>query len=76
MGVPDLLVAPEDSCVVCHGPLDECHQASCQMCGGKFHQAWSVDVQVPQCGRITSHEEALALVFLCKNCYQLLRDRS
>jgi hypothetical protein len=39
------------------------------MCGGKFHQPWSQDSEVPQCGRIGSHEEALALVFLCEDCY-------
>ena len=64
----------DELCMVCSEPLDEYHQASCQMCGGKFHQPWSVDVQVPHCGRIASHEEALALVFLCQNCYQALQD--
>ena len=33
------------------------------MCGGKFHQPWSQDAGSPQCGRIGSHEEALAIVF-------------
>ncbi len=68
------MTEPEELCVVCDGPLDEVHQASCQMCGRKFHQPWSVDAQVPQCGRIASHEEALALVFVCKHCYQVLED--
>ena len=63
-------------CSICVGPLDARHRASCQMCGGKFHQAWSVDADVPQCGHIVSHEEAQALVFLCENCYQTLRDRA
>lgn len=66
----------EELCVACNGPLDEYHQASCQMCGGKFHQPWSVDAQVPQCGHIASHEEALALVFLCENCYQAVQENS
>ena len=56
--------------------MDEYHQTSCQMCGGKFHQPWSVDVDIPQCGRIASHDEALALVFLCHNCYQALQEGS
>ena len=64
------MAVPEGLCVVCDGPLDEYQQASCQMCGRKFHQPWSVDAQVPQCGRIATHQEALALVFLCPNCYQ------
>ena len=66
----------EEICVACDGLLDEYHQASCQMCGGKFHQPWSVDAQVPQCGHIASHEEALALVFLCENCYQAVQENS
>ena len=65
----------EELCVVCDGLLDEYHQAYCQMCGGKFHQPWSIEVQVPHCGRIASHEEALALVFLCRNCYRASQNR-
>ena len=68
------MTEPDELCVVCEGPLDEYHQATCQMCGGKFHQPWSSDVEIPQCGRIASHEEALALVFLCKNCYETLQE--
>lgn len=64
----------EEHCSVCDGALDEYHQASCQMCGGKFHQPWSVDAQMPHCGSIASHHEALALVFLCSTCSQELQD--
>ena len=39
------------------------------MCGGRFHQPWSKDSDIPECGRIGSHEEALAIVFLCDDCY-------
>ena len=70
------MAEPQELCGVCDGPLDEYHRASCQMCGDKFHQPWSVESQVPQCGRIASHEEALALVFLCQSCYKTLQDRS
>lgn len=58
-----------EACVICDGDLDEVHQASCQLCGGKFHQPWAENTGVPQCGRIGSHEEALAIVFLCDDCY-------
>lgn len=68
------MTEPAELCVVCDGALDEYHQASCQMCGRKFHQPWSADVELPQCGRIASHEEALALVFLCTNCYGALQE--
>ena len=59
----------EETCVICGDALDEVHQATCQLCGGKFHQPWNEESQVPQCGRIGSHEEALALVFLCDDCF-------
>ena len=58
-----------ETCVICDDPLDEIHQATCQLCGGKFHQPWSEDAELPQCGRIGSHEEALAIVFLCDDCF-------
>lgn len=57
-----------ESCVICNGPLDGINQTACQMCGGKFHRPWSPDSELPQCGRIGSHEEALAIVFLCNDC--------
>jgi len=59
-----------ESCVICDGPLDGIHQTSCQMCGGKFHRPWTGGSDIPQCGRIGSHEDALAIVFLCNDCYQ------
>jgi hypothetical protein len=59
----------QETCVICGELLDGVHQTSCQMCGGKFHQPWSLDSNVPQCGHIASHQEALALVFLCNDCY-------
>jgi hypothetical protein len=71
-GVPDNLETPEnelESCVICGDALDGIQETSCQMCGGKFHQPWSQDSDVPQCGRIGSHEDALAIVFLCDDCY-------
>ena len=61
-------------CVVCQGVLDDYHQAGCQMCGGRFHQPWKSDPDMPQCGQMASHEEALALVFLCTNCYRTLQE--
>ena len=63
-----------ESCVICGDDLDGVHQTSCQMCGGKFHQPWSIEADVPQCGSIASHEEALALVFLCNNCFQAIQE--
>jgi uncharacterized protein with PIN domain len=59
-----------DRCVICDGPLDGIHQTSCQMCGGKFHRPWTEANETPHCGRIASHEDALAIVFLCNDCYE------
>ena len=59
----------QELCVICDEALDGFHETYCQMCGGKFHQPWSQDAPVPQCGRIGSHEDALAIVFLCDDCY-------
>ena len=67
-GIPEDLETPENEsefCVICDGALDGVQETSCQMCGGKFHQPWSKDSGVPQCGRIGSHEDAMAIVFLC-----------
>ena len=64
----------EDLCVVCDQPLDDYNLASCQMCGGKFHQPWSATAEVPQCGRVASHQEALAIVFLCQECFDGLQE--
>lgn len=66
---------PTGICIICQQPLDNIHQAMCQMCGGRFHQPWSIDTYVPQCGRIASHQDALALVFLCRNCYRTVQTR-
>lgn len=66
---PELESIEQESCVICGEGLDGVHQASCQMCGGKFHQPWSQDSDIPRCGRIGSHEEALAIVFLCDHCF-------
>ena len=60
----------QDTCVVCAEELDGYNHASCQMCRGKFHQAWNVQVHVPKCGHIVTHDEALAVVFLCRDCYE------
>ena len=58
-----------ERCVICGEALDGFHETYCQMCGGKFHQPWSQEAGLPQCGRIGSHEDALAIVFLCDDCY-------
>lgn len=60
----------QESCVICDGPLDGIHQTSCQMCGGGFHRPWTEGSDIPLCGRIASHEDALAIVFLCNDCYE------
>ena len=63
----------DESCVVCDGELGEFRQASCQFCGGRFHQPWDESKENP-CGRIISHTDALALVYICNNCYSESED--
>jgi len=65
---PFLLTGPE-FCVVCHDALDGPHRATCQMCGGPFHKPWAPESDAPRCGRAASHDETLAVVFLCQDCY-------
>ena len=60
----------QESCVICEGLLDGINQTACQICGGKFHQPWSQNPALPQCGRIGSHQDALAIVFVCNDCYE------
>lgn len=57
-------------CVVCNEELDGANRSTCQMCGGPFHQPWLPDSDVPRCGRGASHDETLAVVFLCADCYE------
>ena len=57
-------------CVVCNEELDGPNRSTCQMCGGPFHQPWLPDSDVPRCGRGASHDETLAVVFLCADCYE------
>ena len=59
----------QELCVICDQVLDGVHETACQMCGGTFHQPWTQDSDIPNCGRIASHEDALAIVFLCDDCY-------
>jgi len=61
-------------CVVCNEELNSLHRSTCQMCGGPFHQPWLPDSDSPRCGRIASHDETLAVVFLCVDCYENRRQ--
>ena len=64
----------ELTCVVCLEVLDDYNVASCQFCGGKFHMPWDVRDNVRPCGHVVSHNEALAILFLCGNCYTDTED--
>ncbi len=57
-------------CVVCNEELHGPHRSTCQMCGGPFHQPWTPDSDAPRCGQAASHDETLAVVFLCQDCYR------
>ena len=63
-----------DTCVVCIEELDGYNHASCEMCGGKFHQPWEGHGQIPKCGHIVTHDEVLDVIFLCLDCYEGLEE--
>ena len=70
MTEPDETEIDREFCVICDGPLDGFNQTSCQMCGGAFHIPWSEDSGAPRCGLIGSHDDTLAVVFMCNDCYE------
>ena len=55
-------------CHVCGEPLDGENVSRCSICGMPFHMAWSVQADVPNCGRYAIREEACSLVFICAKC--------
>ena len=57
-------------CVVCDDELDGPHRSACQMCGGAFHYPWLPQSDAPRCGRAASHQDTLAVIFLCQDCYR------
>ncbi len=64
----------ENCCTVCRETLDSENRARCIMCGGLFHQQWQQERDVPQCGQALSHQEAMGLVYVCENCYDLIPE--
>ncbi len=58
----------EKRCCVCGEPLDPDNISQCNLCGGYFHMAWSVDVQMHECGRYWLNEQTCSLWFICTNC--------
>ena len=62
-----------ENCVVCDFGVEEFSQASCQFCGGNFHQPWD-ETKLDPCGRVISHSDALALVYMCNNCFTESED--
>ena len=63
-------------CVVCNDELQGLNHSTCQMCGGPFCQPWLPESAAARCGRVVSHDETLAIVFLCQDCHDNRRSRS
>ena len=61
-------VSLEQQCCTCGQPLDEENVGRCSRCGGRFHVAWSVGAQVPECGGYWVDEMSCALMFACAHC--------
>ena len=62
----------EEICCICGGPLDGENVSRCAICGQPFHMAWSVQAQVPECGRYLIRDEACSLAFICNKCLATL----
>ena len=58
----------EQVCCVCGEEVDPEHVSRCSFCGGYFHMAWSVHVDMKECGRYVLNEQCCAMMFLCANC--------
>lgn len=58
----------EDLCHVCEKILDQCNLAQCQLCGRRFHLAWSVDAETQNCGHVWFDRRSCGMAFACKCC--------
>ena len=58
----------DEICDVCGGALDEENISRCTLCGRKFHMAWSIDAQVPNCGLVFSNDVSCTIGFVCNIC--------
>jgi hypothetical protein len=57
-----------DLCAICDIGLDGVNETSCQRCGCSFHYYWTAGEEYKACGGLASHDDALAIVFLCNDC--------
>lgn len=64
----------DQSCCVCGGLLDSDDMFRCNMCGGSFHMAWSVNAPVSSCGHYWVNKQLCGLVFTCADCEERLTD--
>jgi hypothetical protein len=58
----------EEICCVCGDVLGANNFATCRVCGGKFHFAWSVDAPVENCGQCLFDNVACGIIFVCNLC--------
>jgi 5-methylcytosine-specific restriction endonuclease McrA len=59
------------NCVYCGRPFGVHDRAVCTSCGGSFHLAMRVDVEIPQeCGDVWLNEALEALEFGCNSCLE------
>lgn len=65
---PSAPALEQESCAICHLPLDPENVSTCRMCGQKFHMQWDSRAEVPPCGGAVMDQVACGLVFLCANC--------
>lgn len=55
-------------CEVCSEPLDPDNNATCHLCGRRFHMAWDTRLEIKSCGRFDVDDTSMALFFTCNVC--------
>ena len=55
-------------CVVCNDELEGPHRSTCRCAAGRSINPGLRTATSPRCGRVASHDETLAVVFLCQDC--------
>ncbi len=61
-------------CAMCDKGLDGINETNCQRCGCFFHYYWTDMQESESCGALASHDDALAIVFLCVDCIKHSRS--
>lgn len=62
------------ACVCCGEGFKAHDLAVCNSCGGNFHLAMRIDVEVKECGQVWINEELDGIEFGCNRCLGIQRE--